>query len=73
MYALFAGFLCKDNSDNGIQKLIENKTLPLNKLLVETDSPFLYPNARSSKLSPNVKSYFTERLVFDKSIFSMYK
>lgn len=55
------GYICKDNSSNGMQKLIESGTLPLNKLLVETDSPFLYPNARSSKLPVHVKNAFTQR------------
>ncbi|XP_065212806.1 3'-5' ssDNA/RNA exonuclease TatD [Planococcus citri] len=60
-YIAVSGYICKDNSTNGIQKLIESKALPLNRILVETDSPFLYPNARSSKLPTQVKSTFTQR------------
>ncbi|XKL59962.1 hypothetical protein PGB90_000978 [Kerria lacca] len=63
VYIAVSGYLCKDNSFNGIQKLIETGTLPLNRLLIETDSPFLYPNARSSKLTEPVKNAFTQRSI----------
>lgn len=35
--------------------------MPLDKLLVETDSPFMYPNTRASKLPAHVKDALTER------------
>ncbi|KAK7590299.1 hypothetical protein V9T40_001912 [Parthenolecanium corni] len=63
LYIAVSGYICKDNSSNGLQKLIETGVLPLNRLLVETDSPFLYPNARSSKLTDSIKSTFTERSI----------
>ncbi|CAD7084305.1 unnamed protein product [Hermetia illucens] len=55
------GYLCKDKSDTGVRKLLEDGTLPLDKLLVETDSPFMYPNTRASKLPQHVKTGITER------------
>lgn len=37
--------------------------IPLDRLLVETDAPFMYPNTRASKLPQNVKDALTERFV----------
>lgn len=59
--ALLTGYLCKDKSDNGVRKMLEDGSLPLDKLLVETDAPFMYPNTRASKLPAHVKDALTER------------
>ena len=44
--------------------------IPLDRLLVETDAPFMYPNTRASKLPQNVKDALTERLVV--KLFSVF-
>ncbi|KAL1129816.1 hypothetical protein AAG570_012760 [Ranatra chinensis] len=61
LYLGITGFICKDNSENGIQALLEERRMPLEQLLVQTDSPFMYPNARASKLPLRVKEALTER------------
>lgn len=58
---LVLGYLCKDKSDVGVRKLLEDCLIPLDKLLVETDAPFMYPNTRASKLPAHVKDALTER------------
>ena len=58
-----AGYLCKDKSDSGVRKILEDGLIPLDRLLVETDSPFMYPNTRASKLPAHVKEALTERYV----------
>ncbi|XP_036323561.1 3'-5' ssDNA/RNA exonuclease TatD-like [Rhagoletis pomonella] len=60
-YISLTGYLCKDKSDSGVRKLLENGILPIDRLLVETDSPFMYPNTRASKLPQHVKTGITER------------
>ncbi|KAL7727392.1 hypothetical protein ACLKA6_003050 [Drosophila palustris] len=60
-YISLTGYLCKDKSDTGVRRLLDNGTLPLDRLLVETDAPFMYPNTRASKLPQHVKSGITER------------
>ncbi|XP_055384557.1 3'-5' ssDNA/RNA exonuclease TatD [Condylostylus longicornis] len=60
-YIGLTGYLCKDKSDSGVRKLLEDGTLPLDKLLVETDSPFMYPNTRASKLPQHVKTGISDR------------
>lgn len=48
-YIGLTGYLCKDKSDAGVRKLLlEDGILPLERLVVETDSPFMYPNTRAS-------------------------
>lgn len=61
---LFLGGLCKDSSGNGIKKLLNAGTLTLDKILVQSDSPFMYPNARAANLSDAVKSSLTQRYVY---------
>uniref|UniRef100_A0A182LW55 Deoxyribonuclease TATDN1 n=1 Tax=Anopheles culicifacies TaxID=139723 RepID=A0A182LW55_9DIPT len=60
-YISLTGYLCKDKSDTGVRKLLEDGRLPMERLLVETDSPFMYPNTRASKLPQHVKGGLTER------------
>lgn len=60
-YLGLTGYLCKDKSDTGVRKLLEDGLIPLEKLLVETDAPFMYPNTRASKLPAHVKEALTER------------
>ncbi|CAH2044635.1 unnamed protein product, partial [Iphiclides podalirius] len=60
-YLAITGYICKDKSDGGIRRLLSERILPLDKLLVETDSPFMYPNMRASKLPLHVKDSLTER------------
>ena len=62
LYIVFVCFsLQQDKSDTGVRKLLEDGRLPMERLLVETDSPFMYPNTRASKLPQHVKGGLTER------------
>lgn len=60
-YIGLTGYLWKDKSENGVRKILEEGGIPLEKLLVETDSPFMYPNTRASKLPQHIKDCLTER------------
>lgn len=60
-YLGITGYLCKDKSDSGIRQLLETGQAPLDRILVETDAPFMYPNTRASKLPVHVKDALTER------------
>ncbi|KAK3926089.1 3'-5' ssDNA/RNA exonuclease TatD [Frankliniella fusca] len=60
-YFTLSGSLCKDKSDDGMRRLLEQDILTMDRILVETDSPFMFPNIRASKLPPAVKESLTER------------
>ena len=59
-----AGFLWKDKSDDGVRSILEKGLIPLDRLLVETDAPFMYPNVRGSKIPANIKQALSERYVW---------
>lgn len=60
-YLGVSGYLCKDKSNSGIRQLLESGNVPLDKILVETDAPFMYPNTRASNLPAHVKDALTKR------------
>lgn len=60
-YLGITGYLCKDKSDSGVRQLLEGGQASLDRILVETDAPFMYPNTRASKLPEHVKDALTER------------
>ena len=61
LYIGLTGFLWKDKSDDGVRSILEKNLLPLDRLLVETDAPFMYPNVRGSKIPANIKGALSER------------
>ena len=60
-YIGLTGYLWKDKSEDGVRKILQDNVIPLDRLLVETDAPFMYPNTRASKLPQHVKDAMTER------------
>ncbi|KAF7990564.1 hypothetical protein HCN44_000369 [Aphidius gifuensis] len=53
-YLAITGYLCKDKPDSGVRQVLEMGNVPLDKILVQTDAPFMYPNNRASKLLKHV-------------------
>lgn len=60
---MFLGGLCKDSSGSGIKQLLTAGTLTLDRILVQSDSPFMYPNSRAANITDTVKSSLTQRYV----------
>lgn len=56
----YEGSVWKDKSEDGLKKIIEDKLIPLDHLLVESDSPFMYPNTRASQIPSSIKEGLTE-------------
>lgn len=56
-----AGYLWKDKSEDGVRKILQDNAIPLDRLMVETDAPFMYPNTRASKLPQHIKDALTEK------------
>ncbi|KAI0228181.1 3'-5' ssDNA/RNA exonuclease TatD [Lamellibrachia satsuma] len=42
-YIGLTGYLWKDNSNDGVRSLLYDDEIPLDKILLETDAPFMYP------------------------------
>ena len=59
-YIGLTGYLWKDQSQNGVRKALMDNLIPLDRLLIETDAPFMYPNINSAKLPENIKSCLTQ-------------
>lgn len=72
-FILFLGGLCKDSSGSGIKKLLSAGILTLDRILVQSDSPFMYPNARAANLSEAAKSSLTQRyfIISDKKLVNL--
>lgn len=60
-YLGLTGYVWKDKSEDGVRRLLQDNIIPLDRLLVETDAPFMYPNTRASRLPQHVKNAITER------------
>ncbi|KRX48458.1 Tat-linked quality control protein TatD, partial [Trichinella murrelli] len=55
LYIGLTGSLWKDKLEFGVQYALRQGIIPLNRLLVETDSPYMYPNIKAKKLQTEVK------------------
>ena len=56
-----SGYVWKDKSEDGVRRMLEDQTIPLDRLLLETDSPFMFPNVRAAKVAQHVKDRLSER------------
>ncbi|CAG0913688.1 unnamed protein product [Notodromas monacha] len=60
-YIGLTGYLWKDKTTEGLRHMLETGLLPLERLLVETDAPFMFPNTRASKVPSHVRDRLTPR------------
>ncbi|KAJ1370914.1 hypothetical protein KIN20_032739 [Parelaphostrongylus tenuis] len=59
MYIGLTGFLWKDRLQDGVQAALRNGSIPLDRLLIETDAPFMYPKISDKKLPMAVRESFS--------------
>lgn len=60
-YIGLTGSVWKDKSEDGLKKILENQLIPLDHLLVESDSPFMYPNTRANQIPSSIKESLTDK------------
>ncbi|KAI1719833.1 orotidine 5'-phosphate decarboxylase / HUMPS family domain-containing protein [Ditylenchus destructor] len=63
LYIGLTGFLWKDKADDGVKYALKNRVIPLEKILLETDAPFMYPKINDKKLSVDIREKFTKETV----------
>lgn len=65
LFFIIQGFLWKDKTDDGVRSILEKGLIPLDRLLIETDAPFMYPNVRGSKIPANIKQALSDRYILE--------
>lgn len=60
-YIGLTGSIWKDKSEDGLKKILEDQMIPLDHLLIESDSPYMYPNTRASHIPASVKETLTDK------------
>uniref|UniRef100_A0AC34FR03 Uncharacterized protein n=1 Tax=Panagrolaimus sp. ES5 TaxID=591445 RepID=A0AC34FR03_9BILA len=53
------GFLWKDKSEDGVKYALKNKIIPLERLLLETDAPYMYPKVNDKKIPAEIRNSLT--------------
>uniref|UniRef100_A0A914Z688 Deoxyribonuclease TATDN1 n=1 Tax=Panagrolaimus superbus TaxID=310955 RepID=A0A914Z688_9BILA len=58
-YIGLTGFLWKDKSEDGVKYALKNNIIPLEKLLLETDAPYMYPKVNDKKIPAEIRNSLT--------------
>ncbi|VBB30771.1 unnamed protein product [Acanthocheilonema viteae] len=58
-YIGLTGFLWKDRSDNGIKYALRNYKIPLERVLLETDAPFMYSKIDDKRIPAEIRNRIT--------------
>ncbi|XP_070548077.1 3'-5' ssDNA/RNA exonuclease TatD-like [Ptychodera flava] len=61
-YIGLTGFLCKDQSSDGVITCLKEKIIPLDKLMIETDSPFLFPDVKKFSKTPKGQEIYKDEV-----------
>uniref|UniRef100_A0A183IIS3 Deoxyribonuclease TATDN1 n=1 Tax=Soboliphyme baturini TaxID=241478 RepID=A0A183IIS3_9BILA len=59
-YIGLTGFLWKDRTEDGVQYALRNGLFPMERLMVETDAPFMFPNIQAKKLPEDIKDRLSD-------------
>uniref|UniRef100_A0A0M3KC53 Deoxyribonuclease TATDN1 n=1 Tax=Anisakis simplex TaxID=6269 RepID=A0A0M3KC53_ANISI len=54
------GFLWKDRSEDGVKYALRNRKIPLDRLLLETDAPFMYSKITDKKIEASIKEAISD-------------
>jgi len=55
-YIGVTGFLCKEKHGEGLRNAIKDGTLPLNRIVVQTNAPYMTPNTPREEIDPVSKT-----------------
>uniref|UniRef100_A0A915PPZ1 Deoxyribonuclease TATDN1 n=1 Tax=Setaria digitata TaxID=48799 RepID=A0A915PPZ1_9BILA len=54
------GYLWKDRSDDGIKYALRNNKIPLDRLVLETDAPFMYTKIDDKRIPAEIRNRITD-------------
>ncbi|KAG8194517.1 hypothetical protein JTE90_013269 [Oedothorax gibbosus] len=60
-YIGLTGSIWKDKTEDSLKKILEDRLIPLDRLLIESDSPYMYPNTRASQIPTTIKETLSEK------------
>uniref|UniRef100_A0AC35G7T7 Uncharacterized protein n=1 Tax=Panagrolaimus sp. PS1159 TaxID=55785 RepID=A0AC35G7T7_9BILA len=58
-YIGLTGFLWKDKSEDGVKYALKNNIISLERLLLETDAPYMYPKVNDKKIPVEIRNSLT--------------
>ncbi|TKR68617.1 hypothetical protein L596_024577 [Steinernema carpocapsae] len=60
LYIGITGYLARDDSPDGLKYALQSGIIPLDRLLLETDAPFMWPRINTKKLPAEIKRKFSK-------------
>lgn len=60
LYIGLTGFLWKDRAPDGVKQALRERAIPVERLLLETDAPYMYPKVNDKKLPADIRAKLTE-------------
>uniref|UniRef100_A0A914I568 Deoxyribonuclease TATDN1 n=1 Tax=Globodera rostochiensis TaxID=31243 RepID=A0A914I568_GLORO len=61
LYIGLTGFLWKDRAEDGVKRALRERTIRIDRLLLETDAPFMYPKLDDKKLDKDIRKRITAK------------
>ena len=62
LYIGLTGFLWKDRAENGVKQALKQGVILKDRLLLETDAPFMYPKVNDKKIPVDIREKLTEQV-----------
>uniref|UniRef100_A0A915CAZ7 Deoxyribonuclease TATDN1 n=2 Tax=Parascaris univalens TaxID=6257 RepID=A0A915CAZ7_PARUN len=60
LYIGLTGFIWKDRSDDGVKYALQSGKIPLERLVLETDAPFMYSKINDKRITNRIKEAISE-------------
>lgn len=52
----------KDRSSNGVRAALKNGDIPLERLLIDSDAPFMYPRVNDKKIPVEIRAKYSKEV-----------
>jgi TatD DNase family protein len=62
------GFLWKDRSEDGVRHALKEKMIPLDRLLLETDAPYMFCKFDDKKIPAEIRDKIGEEVCYFKIV-----